>query len=148
MIRLQHHDFNISDEIDKLYQQAGIGQIGAISSFIGCVRSDKNVIAIDIEHYPKMTEQSLLQISNAAHSRWSLQGVTIIHRIGRINLGEQIVLVAALASHRTNAIAATTFIMDKLKTEAMLWKQEIFSDNRKKWVEQKHSDMLAAQNWQ
>ena len=120
--------------------------VGAISSFTGFVRSDDGVTAIELEHYPAMTEASLLTIANEAQGRWNLSGATIIHRVGNMVVGEPIVFVAAASPHRAEALAACAFLIDRLKTDAPFWKKEYRGDQAQ-WVEAKASDDARAAGW-
>lgn len=119
---------------------------GAIASFTGIVRSDDGVTAIELEHYPAMTEAHLQDLAAQAMSRWSLISCAIIHRVGRIALGEPIVLVIAAALHRAEALDACAFLIDRLKTEAPFWKREFRGDSAL-WVEAKESDTARADRW-
>ena len=123
--------------------------IGAIASFVGLVRDlnegDK-ISQMSLEHYPGMTEKQLQEIAQQAESRWPLQGITIIHRIGTLAPGDQIVLVITASPHRAAAYEANQFIMDYLKTRATFWKKETL-DNRSRWVEARHSDDAASKRW-
>ncbi|MFC3023352.1 molybdopterin synthase catalytic subunit MoaE [Vibrio zhugei] len=146
-IAVQAHDFVLSDEYDTLSSRTNIG---AVVSFVGKVRDmnlNDNVIGLSLEHYPGMTEKSLHAIVDQAEQRWPLLGVTLIHRVGDLDLGDQIVLVAVASAHRQAAFSACDFIMDYLKTQAPFWKKErTKSDTR--WLDARESDVLAAQRWQ
>ena len=124
---------------------------GAVASFTGIARNDGNdqarVIAIELEHYPAMTKASLDTLVDQAVMRWSLLGCVLIHRVGKIVVGEAIVLVGTAASHRAAALEACTFLIDRLKTEAPFWKREHRSDGTSQWVETKASDNERADGW-
>lgn len=120
--------------------------VGAIASFTGLVRSDDGVTAIELEHYPAMTEASLRAVSEQAHNRWKLSGAVIVHRVGKIAVGEPIVFVAAASAHRAEALAACAFLIDRLKTDAPFWKRE-YRGEQAQWVEAKDSDDARAANW-
>ena len=120
--------------------------VGAISSFTGLVRSDDGVTAIELEHYPAMTEASLRAVTAEALSRWNLSGAIIIHRVGKMAVGEPIVFVAAASAHRAEALAACAFLIDRLKTDAPFWKKEYRGDQAN-WVEAKASDNARAADW-
>jgi molybdopterin synthase catalytic subunit len=106
-----------------------------------------NVIGLHLEHYPGMTEKSLIDICNEAESRWPLLGVRVIHRVGDLDTGDQIVFVGVSSAHRGAAFDACEFIMDYLKTKAPFWKKErTTSDNR--WIESRDTDHQAAQRWE
>ncbi len=145
MIRIQEADFDLGVEARALYA-AGVG---AVVTFTGLVRdyaSDAAVSAIALEHYPGMTEKVLAGLEAQARERWPLLGVTMIHRVGRLLAGEQIVLVAVSSAHRQAAFEAAAFLMDFLKTQAPFWKQEWW-DGEAHWVEAKASDEQASQRW-
>ena len=120
--------------------------VGAISSFTGLVRSDDGVTAIELEHYPAMTEASLRAVAVEAQSRWNLSGAIIVHRVGKMAVGEPIVFVAAASAHRADALAACAFLIDRLKTDAPFWKKEYRGDQAN-WVEAKASDDARAAEW-
>lgn len=119
---------------------------GGVASFTGVVRGDDGVTALELEHYPGMTEASLCALAEAALDRWGLLGVTIVHRIGRMAAGERIVFVGAAASHRAAALDACAFLIDRLKTEAPFWKRE-WRGQAARWVEPRASDDAAAARW-
>jgi molybdopterin synthase catalytic subunit len=104
------------------------------------------VVALELEHYPGMTEKSLHKILDAASERWSLQGARIVHRIGKMYPGDQIVLVLTASAHRGDAYEANSFIMDYLKTEAPFWKKE-WTPEGPRWIEARDSDDKAAARW-
>jgi len=120
---------------------------GAVASFTGLVRGDGGVEQLTLEHYPGMTEAALRRIAEAAAERWSLLGVTIIHRVGPLAPGERIVLAAACAPHRHDALDACAFLIDRLKTEAPFWKSEDRAGETR-WVEARESDAEAAGRWE
>ncbi len=120
---------------------------GAVASFTGIARADGNVTAIEIEHYPAMTKTSLRALVDEAYMRWSLLGCVLIHRIGRIAVGEAIVLVGTAASHRADALESCAFLIDQLKTDALFWKKEHRADGSSIWVEAKASDDARAHEW-
>src|SRR3982750_861992 len=101
---------------------------GAVASFTGIVRDDGGVVAIELEHYPAMTQPSLEALADEAGKRWSLLGCVLIHRIGQIAVGEPVVLVGTAASHRAEALEACSFLIDRLKTDAPFWKKEHIDD--------------------
>lgn len=121
---------------------------GALVTFVGMVRdlSNNPVSAMQLEHYPGMTEKSLAAIIGRARARWPLGRVLIVHRVGMLHPGEPIVFVGVTGSHRREAFAACEFLMDYLKTEAPFWKKEITPEGER-WVEAKQSDGEAAQRW-
>ncbi len=147
-VAVQTAPFDVAREITAL--AAGRGDIGGIGSFIGIVRDTAGgqpIIAMTLEHYPAMTGRALADIAAEAERRWPLLGVTVIHRVGRLVPGEAIVLVLAASAHRTAALAATTFLIDWLKTRAPFWKQEHFADGTSRWVEAKAQDDATAASW-
>jgi len=121
-------------------------QGGALVMFQGQVRGGKDLLALELEHYPGMTERCIADIvANACH-RWRLLQVRVLHRVGRLMAGERIVLVAVAAAHRQEAFAAAQYIMDYLKTRATFWKKEIGA-SATRWLEQRESDVRARENW-
>ncbi len=143
-IHIQTEDFDVSDEIDALTADQPV--TGAVASFVGYVRGDGGLTAMTLEHYPGMTEQEIARIVAQAQVRWALTGMTIIHRVGRLAVGERIVLVAVASTHRAAAFAACEFLMDYLKTRAPFWKREE-RGGRTEWVAAKASDDAAAERW-
>jgi molybdopterin synthase catalytic subunit len=143
-IRIQHEDFDIGAEADAL---AGVrSDVGAVVTFTGQVRGDAGLTALTLEHYPRMTEREIASHVREAEQRWPLTGVTIIHRIGRLEPGARIVLVATSSSHRQAAFAAAEFLMDYLKTRAPFWKEEERGAS-KTWVTAKDTDEDAVRRW-
>lgn len=143
-VRVQIEDFDAGVEIAALQC---LGDVGAVASFVGCVRADGGVTALELEHYPGMTEASIDAIVAEAEARWPLLGVRVIHRVGRLPTGAQIVLVAVASAHRGAAFAACEFVMDYLKTRAPFWKKA-FTAQESHWVEARASDDMAAARWQ
>lgn len=142
-IRVQTEAFDPVVESGRLEIEGA----GAVAAFIGLVRGDDGLVVLELEHYPAMTEQTLRHIANDAAARWSLSGLTIIHRIGRMTPGERIVFVGAASRHREDAIDAMHFVIDWLKTDAPFWKREEFSDGRVSWVEARDSDTDQREKW-
>ena len=150
-IKIQNEDFDISAEIAAL--TAGRTDIGGIGCFVGIVRADvkatdKSVIGMTLEHYPGMTERAIGKIADDAARRWPLIGCTIIHRVGPLRPGDNIVLVLAASSHRQAALDATAFLIDWLKTKAPFWKREDFVSGDGAWVDAREEDDAAASRWQ
>lgn len=147
IIRVQSEDFNMGDEVEKL--RANNPSIGAIVSFCGfCRHEGGRLSALEIEHYPGMAEKRIEGIIAKARQRWELNGVTVIHRYGQINAGEQIVLVITASGHRRSAFEAANFIMDFLKTEAPFWKKEHpVNGTARDWVHAKEDDEKKKQSW-
>jgi len=143
-IRIRREDFDASAEIEALTKSRH--DIGAVATFTGLVRADNGLTAMTLEHYPGMTEREIAQHVAEAEARWKLQGITIIHRIGRLLPGERIVLVAVASSHRGAAFEACEFLMDYLKTRAPFWKQEEHGVATQ-WVEARTTDDDAAERW-
>ncbi|MCD6060722.1 MAG: moaE, partial [Moraxellaceae bacterium] len=145
VIRVQREPFDAAEESAALEREG----VGAVVTFTGLVRNASaagRVEAIELEHYPGMTEKSLAAIAAEAGARWPLQGISIIHRIGYLPAGAPIVLVATASAHREAAFQAAAFIMDYLKTRAPFWKKE-WVDGTARWVEAKASDDAAADRW-
>jgi molybdopterin synthase catalytic subunit len=141
-VRVQTEPFDIGAEMARM----DIAGVGALASFTGIVRSDDGVTAIELEHYPAMTKASLGALAKDATARWSLTGCTLIHRVGRMAVGEGIVLVITAAPHRAEALEACAFLIDRLKTEAPFWKKEFRGDGAR-WVEAKASDDARTMKW-
>ena len=146
-IRIQEADFDVAHEIAALCQ--GRTDIGAVVTFSGVCRGNDDgqaIAALTLEHYPGMAEAEITRHAEEALSRWPLNGLTIIHRVGRIAPGENIVLVVTASSHRQAAFEAAEFLMDYLKTSAPFWKREE-SAGGTSWVEAKGHDDAAAARW-
>lgn len=151
MIKVQTEDFDISRELAAL--TAGNHRVGGVASFVGLVRDlvdadarDAALRAMTLEHYPGMTEQKLAEIEAEANARWPLEASLIVHRYGRLEPGDKIVLVACASAHRQAAFDACNFLMDWLKTEAPFWKLEETTAGES-WVESRASDDDAAARW-
>lgn len=139
-IHIQTEDFDQGALYNQLRAHAGIG---AIVTFTGLVREFSNHNEpLVLEHYPGMTEKSLLAVINEAQTRWPIDKATIVHRVGKLNPGEQIVFVGIASAHRAAAFAAAQFVMDQLKTRAPFWKKE-----GARWVDAKEADQQAANAW-
>jgi molybdopterin synthase catalytic subunit len=146
MIRVQTPDFSVPEEYQLISQENGDG---AVVTFVGKVRDFNDgsaVTDLTLEHYPGMTEAVLNQIEAEARERWALNHVTIIHRVGRMALGEQIVFIGVTSAHRKAAFAACEFLIDFLKTKAPFWKLEAGEEGAS-WVEARDSDEQAANVW-
>lgn len=147
-IRVGHDDFDLAAEETALAAEAG--NAGATVSFVGRVRGHDGPVplaALELEHYPGVTESEIGRIAEQAAARWPLLGCRVIHRVGRLEPGDAIVLVIMASAHRKAAFAAAEFLMDYLKTEAPFWKRELFADGSGHWVEAKASDADACQRW-
>ncbi|HEC11710.1 MAG TPA: molybdenum cofactor biosynthesis protein MoaE [Acidiferrobacteraceae bacterium] len=148
MIRIQEQDFDIAAELQKL--RGSQSSIGAIANFVGIMRDSNNgkdVSVMTLEHYPKMAEQILEGLEQQALQRWNLIDTVIIHRVGKLTPGDNIVLIAVASKHRHDAFAACEFLIDQLKTAGPFWKQER-ADGDTRWVEERDSDKLASKRWQ
>ncbi|MEM7236251.1 MAG: molybdenum cofactor biosynthesis protein MoaE [Pseudomonadota bacterium] len=144
-VSIQSDDFDIADETREL--TSGRTNIGAVASFIGLVRgSSETINQMDLEHYPGMTEKSLDLILRDAAERWPLEAARIVHRVGPLRPGDQIVLVLAASRHRQASFEAAEFIMDFLKTRAPFWKREHTADGAA-WVDARDSDEGAVARW-
>jgi molybdopterin synthase catalytic subunit len=142
-VRIQHEDFDIGAEV-ALVSKGRTG-IGAVATFTGICRGD-GIAAMTLEHYPGMAEAEIERNVAEAEKRWSLLGVTVIHRHGRMLPGDNIVLVITASAHREAAFAAAEFLMDYLKMNAPFWKKEERAGGDG-WVEARHSDAAAAARW-
>jgi molybdopterin synthase catalytic subunit len=148
MIRVQREDFDPGAEVAALTQ--GRHDVGGVVTFVGLVRDladGKAIGAMTLEHYPGMTEKQLQAIDDEANKRWPLTASLIIHRYGRLEPGDRIVLVATASPHRDAAFDACRFLIDWLKTQAPFWKLEE-GEAGARWVEAKASDDAAAARWQ
>ena len=146
-VSIQTQDFDLSAEVACL--RAGDGSVGAVASFVGTVRerSDgQTVRAMELEHYPGMTEKAIEAMIDEAHRRFSLFGVRVIHRIGLLQPQDQIVLVAVTSAHRGESFQACEFLMDYLKTQAPFWKKE-HTPQGARWVDARVSDDTALSRW-
>jgi molybdopterin synthase catalytic subunit len=144
-IRVGGADFDVGAEMTAL--TAGRSDIGGVGCFLGVVRGDGGLRSMSLEHYPGMTERALATIAHEAEARWALLGCTIVHRVGPLAPGENIVLVLAAAAHRQVALDATAFLIDWLKTRAPFWKQETLADGTGRWVDARIADDEAASRW-
>jgi len=147
MIKVQREDFNAGREIAALSD--GNHAVGGLAVFIGLVRDmagDQQVGAMTLEHYPGMTEKMLAKIEADACARWPLEASLIIHRYGRLEPGDRIVMVAAASAHRQAALEACQFLIDWLKTKAPFWKLEEGPEGAA-WVEARQSDDASAARW-
>ena len=146
-IRIQEADFDVAQEIAGLSK--GRTDVGAVVSFTGICRGTEGsepIAALTLEHYPGMAEAEIKRHADEAIARWPLQGLTIVHRFGRIAPGENIVLVMTASSHRQAAFEAAEFLMDYLKTNAPFWKQEE-SARGASWIEARSHDDAATARW-
>ena len=147
-VRIQTQDFDLSAELKQLRQ--GDARVGAVAAFVGTVRDQNDgsqVSAMTLEHYPGMTEKSLEEIIQKAKERWDIFDVLIIHRVGPLDIEDQIVLTAVTSAHRGEAFAACEFVMDYLKTLAPFWKKED-TESGSRWVDARVSDDEALKKWE
>ena len=147
-IRIQTQDFDSAAEIAAL--TAGLTDIGAVVTFTGLVRGSaggRDLVSMSLEHYPGMTEAELEAVEAEAHARWPLQASLIVHRVGELRPGANIVLVVTASPHRHAAFQAAEFLMDYLKTRAPFWKKESFADGAAAWVDAREADDIALARW-
>jgi molybdopterin synthase catalytic subunit len=142
-VRVQHEAFDVAAELKALQ----LDGVGAVASFTGIVRGGNGITAIELEHYPAMTEKSLYALVNESRERWSLTSCTLVHRVGKMLVGEPIVVVATASPHRAEALEACAFLIDRLKTDVPFWKKEYHIDGTAHWVEAKASDDARAAAW-
>jgi len=149
-VRVCTEDFSIDVENSRL--RGDSFGAGALVNFTGHVRDsnepDQHLVAMELEHYPGMTENSIHDVIGRAALRWSFQAASVIHRVGRLQLGEQIVFVGVASAHRQEAFDACAYIMDFLKTEAPFWKKEHFRTGAARWVDARQSDTVALAKWE
>jgi molybdopterin synthase catalytic subunit len=143
-ISVQEAAFDLGDEARGF--AVGAAGAGAVVTFTGVVRGDGGMAAMEIEHYPGMTEKAIAAIVDEAVARWALVDALVIHRHGRLMVGEPIMMVATAAPHRADAFAAAEFLMDYLKSRAPFWKKEIGADGAA-WVAAKDADEAALSRW-
>ena len=145
-IVVQTEDFDLTKEVELI--KSTNSNLGAVVSFIGTVRDleGESLVSLTLEHYPGMTEKSLSTIADKARKKWQLESITIIHRVGTLSVGDQIVLVITSSKHRQEAFDSCNFIMDYLKTDAPFWKKEI-SDKQEKWVGKRDHDEKQKKRW-
>ena len=148
MIKVQQEDFDVGAEIGRLTE--GNAKVGGLACFVGLVRDvagDENISSMTLEHYPGMTERQLEQLEAEARQRWPLQEVLIIHRYGKLEPGDRIVLVVTASSHREASLESCQFLIDWLKTKAPFWKLEE-TESGQKWVSARTEDDEAAERWE
>lgn len=147
-VRVEAQDFDTGAEIAALTR--GRTDIGAVVTFTGVVRGSaggRALTSMTLEHYPGMTEAELERVEAEAQARWPLQASLIIHRIGELSPGAQIVLVVTASPHRQAAFEAAEFLMDYLKTRAPFWKKEAYADGEAHWVDARETDDAATRRW-
>ena len=151
-VRIQHEDFNLSDELAQL--RADDLRVGAVCSFVGTVRDTRafsgdledEILMLELEHYPGMTEKAIEAMIDEAHRRFDFFDARVVHRIGPMRPADQIVLVAVTSAHRGESFKACEFIMDYLKTQAPFWKKEATPQGAQ-WVDARVSDDAALARW-
>lgn len=147
--RVQSEDFDVGAEVRRL--TAGRTDIGAVVTFTGTVRGEahgQNILEMELEHYPGMTEKELARIEQEAARRWPLDASLVVHRHGRLVPGDNIVLVITASRHRQAAFEAAEFLMDFLKTRAPFWKKETLADGTGGWVDAREADDAATGRWE
>ena len=146
-INVQKDDFDINSEINFIKSKK---IIGGIVNFIGVVRDTseekEELVSLELEHYPGMTERAILSICQDAQKRWKLNSIRVIHRVGRLLTGDNIVLVITASAHRKAAFKSAEFIMDFLKSRAPIWKKEHYKTHSS-WVQSKEEDELILHDW-
>jgi len=148
-IAIQADDFDIGREWAELRASLS-GSAGAMAAFCGLVRDQfqsDSVHTLELEHYPGMTERSIESVLDRAATRWPLDALVVIHRVGSLAPGDQIVLVLATSRHRQAALDACAYVIDLLKTEAVFWKREVFGSGSR-WIESTSGDHRRAADWQ
>ena len=147
-VRIQTHDFDLSQEVAELRAQDQ--RVGAVCTFVGTVR-DRNdglsVSTLELEHYPGMTESSIEAMIDEAFKRFDIYGARVVHRVGPLQPLDQIVLVAVTSAHRGESFQACEFLMDYLKTQAPFWKKEQTPEGVARWVDARVSDDAALARW-
>ncbi|WP_438986373.1 molybdenum cofactor biosynthesis protein MoaE [Marivivens donghaensis] len=144
-VRIQTEGFDAGAELNAFTDT--VAGAGAVVSFTGVVRDvDGGLVAMEIEHYPGMTEKAIAAIVSEAQSRWDLAGALVIHRHGRLTAGDQIMMVATASRHRVDAFQAAEFLMDYLKSRAPFWKKEM-TQSGDGWVEARDEDEAALDRW-
>ena len=147
-VRVTAEDFDISREVARL--TSGRTDIGAVVTFTGTVRGEakgRRLVSMTLEHYPGMTEAELARVEAEANARWPLDATLIVHRIGELRPGDNIVLVVAASRHRQAAFEAAAFLMDFLKSRAPFWKKETATDGTGQWVDARDTDEAALARW-
>ena len=149
-VAIQTGDFHLGDEIDALRRHDH--RVGAVCSFVGTVRAGTGggngppVLGMELEHYPGMTEKAIEAMIDEAHRRFDIFGARVVHRVGQLQPGEQIVMVAVTSAHRGQSFQACEFLMDYLKTQAPFWKKEQTPQGAH-WVDARVSDDAALARW-
>ena len=146
-VNVQKSDFDINSEIKTIKSNK---IIGGIANFTGVVRNSggekEELVSLELEHYPGMTEKAIMLICEDAQKRWNLNSIRVIHRVGRLFAGDNIVLVVTASAHRKEAFNSAEFIMDFLKSRAPIWKKEHYKTHSS-WVQSKEVDELVLNDW-
>ena len=147
-VSVQESDFNFNQELDSIKKLNK--NFGALASFLGQVRGtgdgNKALLSLELEHYPDMTEKEIISICSSANDMWNLHTIRVVHRVGKLFPGDNIVLVLVASAHRKEAIKAVEFIMDFLKSRVPLWKKENYKTNSS-WVNSKKADEDSLSKW-
>ena len=150
-VRIDHEDFDLSREVAAL--RAGDAGVGAVAAFVGTVRDRSSgdgaadTAGMELEHYPGMTERAIESMIDEASRRFRIRGARVVHRVGTLAPGDQIVLVVVTSAHRGDAFSACEFLMDYLKTQAPFWKKEQRPDGSAEWVDARVADDAALARW-
>ena len=142
-VAIQADDFDVGGELAALEALGG----GGGASFTGVVRGGDGLVALELEHYPAMTQVQVGRIVDEAMGRWPLLGVSVIHRFGRLEPGARIVFVGTASRHRTAALESCAFLIDWMKSDAPFWKKEHFAGGATQWVAARDEDAVKAQGW-
>ena len=142
-VAIQAEDFDVGGELAALEALGG----GGVASFTGVVRGGDGLVALELEHYPAMTQAQVGRIVDEAMGRWPLLGVSVIHRYGRLEPGARIVFVGTASRHRTAALESCAFLIDWMKSDAPFWKKEHFAGGATQWVAARDEDAVKAQGW-
>lgn len=147
VVRVQEADFDVAQlQLELLRNGSGAGGVATFTGYVRDTNARREVHAMELEHYPGMTESSIAAIVDKAAGRWSLLAAQVVHRVGALRPGDQIIWVGVAAHHRDAAFSACEFIMDYLKTRAPLWKKESGPDGAH-WVTARQSDEERASRW-
>ena len=146
-VNIQKDDFDVNAEIKSIGTRK---IIGGIANFIGVVRGSQKekeeLVSLELEHYPGMTEKAIMTICRDAQKRWEINFVKVIHRVGNLKIGDNIVLVITASAHRKESFKSAEFIMDFLKSRAPIWKKEHYKTHSS-WVQSKEEDELSLKDW-
>ncbi|MEF1291240.1 molybdopterin synthase catalytic subunit MoaE [Vibrio sp. M260118] len=146
-VSVQFDDFSVGGEYEVLAEGTSAGAVVTFSGKVRDMNLGDNVTGLSLEHYPGMTEKALAEICDEAEQRWPLLNIRVIHRVGDLDIGDQIVFVGVSSAHRGAAFEACEFVMDYLKTKAPFWKKERTTESIR-WVDSRDSDAKAAERWQ